>query len=391
MAKKKGKKQPAKKPAAKKTAAKKAAPPKRSTFWRITDAYRDYNATLPESRQISEKRIRRAASDLFQAKYKGVPDYRVRVGAIKQDVAAAYEGPQINWYGLILATFGELNPTYPERQQLPYRERQRHASELYQDRYKPVPEGQRSPYTVEPDVRAIYDSLAPQVDADVTLLPYSFIAYPIDWYAIDPHIVHVLPSGIFIRVNAGEFGRTEIFNTRSYNYEKDGVKDIYEEIRPYCKSDAFWSGYRDLMEGRENDGDPDSYFIDFILHLNGVPVVGVPRIKLTTDPTEATQKKKEEVRKIINERKEVVEGEKRAKQAFRKKLPGYYDKLKKIGADIKRSKRPATVAKNQAAYRALFAKITAYIQDGVNRGFLNESQLKKELERLTNMRLPGDK
>lgn len=91
----------------------------------------------------------------------------------------------------------------------------------------------------------------------------------INWYEIDDFLQKRLPDCIWVRVNAGEFGQTNIFNTRNYNYYNIGVRQITENIRKEVKnlSGAYYKGVQKLRPKKKNDGEADSYYLDLILHI----------------------------------------------------------------------------------------------------------------------------
>lgn len=92
----------------------------------------------------------------------------------------------------------------------------------------------------------------------------------IEWFEIDETLQRLLPDCIYVRVSAGSFGQTKIFNTRDYNYYNKGVQEITENIRPYVNNEsgtAFYNGFQKLRPRKKNDGQADSYFLDFILYI----------------------------------------------------------------------------------------------------------------------------
>ena len=97
--------------------------------------------------------------------------------------------------------------------------------------------------------------------------PAQYVDVP--WYEIDEFLQRRLPDCIYVRVNAGQFGQTKIFNTRNYNYYSNGVQEITENIRKEVNnmSGAFYSGYQMLRPRKKNDGQADSYYLDMVLFI----------------------------------------------------------------------------------------------------------------------------
>ena len=92
----------------------------------------------------------------------------------------------------------------------------------------------------------------------------------VEWFDLDPFIQKLLPDCVFIKISAGTFGQTNIFNTRNYNYYNSGVKDIVENIREWANDSsgmAVFEGVLKVRPRKKNDGQPDSYYLDMVLLL----------------------------------------------------------------------------------------------------------------------------
>jgi hypothetical protein len=92
----------------------------------------------------------------------------------------------------------------------------------------------------------------------------------IEWFEIDEFLQRRLPDCIYVKVNAGSFGSTKIFNTRNYNYYFNGVQQITENIRKEvdnASGSAFYSGRQMLRPKMKNDGKADSYYLDLVLYM----------------------------------------------------------------------------------------------------------------------------
>lgn len=100
------------------------------------------------------------------------------------------------------------------------------------------------------------------------------IIISIDWWDIQ-NTLNVLPGNLNIRINAGsDFGVTEIAQNNDFPYHASPIKSIVERIRAAVAnaSGPIWSGSRKVKPGRKDDGKDCSYFIDFILFVDGIPV-----------------------------------------------------------------------------------------------------------------------
>jgi hypothetical protein len=92
----------------------------------------------------------------------------------------------------------------------------------------------------------------------------------IEWFEIDEFLQRRLPDCIYVKVNAGRFGSTKIFNTRNYNYYFNGVQQITENIRKEVGNEsgsAFYSGRQMIRPKMKNDGKADSYYLDLVLYI----------------------------------------------------------------------------------------------------------------------------
>lgn len=105
----------------------------------------------------------------------------------------------------------------------------------------------------------------------------------IEWFEIDEFLQRRLPDCIFVRVSAGKFGSTKIFNTRNYNYYFNGVQQITENIRKEVDNEsgsAFYSGRQMLRPKMKNDGKADSYYLDLVLYIQPKKGLAVPQAPL---------------------------------------------------------------------------------------------------------------
>ena len=119
-------------------------------------------------------------------------------------------------------------------------------------------------------VQEIVETIPPKVGCDVNYISSSVL--DVNYYDLDDFIKDVLPSCIFIKISAGEYGSTKIFNTRNYNYTKNLVKNIVDSIRVVVNNnsdtDMTFTGVKKLRPRKLNDGTPENYFIDFIIETN---------------------------------------------------------------------------------------------------------------------------
>ena len=147
----------------------------------------------------------------------------------------------------------------------------------------------------------------------------------IDWWDVW-NSISGLPNNIQIRVNAGEFGVTKIDQVAFFSYEQD-ISPIIEQIREYTgnsSSDTYLEGVIKTRPDKDDDGSPCSYYIDYVLYVEGNPI----------DSTEGAETP------LDVEREEEIERAKRAKEADRKSRQEKIEKVKRA----KKRKRPKSVA-----------------------------------------------
>lgn len=92
----------------------------------------------------------------------------------------------------------------------------------------------------------------------------------VEWFEIDEFLQKMLPDCIFVKVSAGHFGHTDIFNTRNYNYYNKGINEITDKIRSEVDNksgEAWYQGYQRLRPRKKNDGKSDSYYLELLLFI----------------------------------------------------------------------------------------------------------------------------
>jgi len=138
-----------------------------------------------------------------------------------------------------------------------------------------------------------------------------------------------LPDCVEVKVNAGTFGKTKIFNTANYSYYGNGVQKIVERIREELEGNlsgfAYFSGIVKVKPGKSNDGKAESYFVDFILYINETTELDDEPAMFDLPKREV--KKKEKIRDYMAERFSKLEKEKQKEKRKRKKAsPQEYNK-----------------------------------------------------------------
>lgn len=220
-------------------------------------------------------------------------------------------------YNELLKKLGEQNKKKPQLLQLGIRERRKIVSEQL---YPQLKNQKVNATSINRIVSKIVRTLPPLEACNPLYLSPAYLE-AIEYYDIDNRLRNLLPDCVDVRVNAGSYGKTRIFNTRRYSYTGDGVKRIVEKIRDELNSNlsgfAYFSGIVKLKANKPNDGKGSNYFIDFILYIND-------KTEVDTTPADVSlpsksEKKKSKVRDYLIERFDKLEKEKKRVQRQKKK------------------------------------------------------------------------
>ena len=131
-------------------------------------------------------------------------------------------------YNYLLKRLGEENAKKPKKQRLGLSSRREIVSKQLYPKFKKA--DKVSITEINKDINGIVRKLPPSEICNPLYLSEAYLAF-VEYYEIDNHIRTVLPDCLDVRVNAGSFGKTKIFNTNSYTYYGDGVRKIIENIR----------------------------------------------------------------------------------------------------------------------------------------------------------------
>lgn len=191
---------------------------------------------------------------------------------------------KLTLYQKVSKKFTALNNKLPEEQKLSIQRRRQLIKQSILPALSTTP---KSKIRVKQIVEIINGQIALIPTRDPNLCNLNYISpsqyQEIEWFEIDEFLQRRLPDCIFVRVNAGRFGSTKIFNTRNYNYYFNGVQQITENVRKEvdnASGSAFYSGRQMLRPKMKNDGKADSYFLDLILYIQPKRGVATPQSSL---------------------------------------------------------------------------------------------------------------
>ena len=171
-------------------------------------------------------------------------------------------------YNFLLKSLGEEVKNNPKKQQLGITSRRRLVKEVLFQKFKG---GKITITEIRKSIKNIIRGLPPAEICNPLFLKEVSLAAE-DYYEIDNHIRTVLPDCVDVVVNAGQFGKTQMFNTANYSYYSTGVRKIIENIREALDNNsgvAQFYGVVKLKKKRPNDGKAENYYIEYLLYFNG--------------------------------------------------------------------------------------------------------------------------
>lgn len=293
----------------------------------------------------------------------------------------AGNGDRAKLYHKIVKAFTKVNDALPDRQKLSVKLRNKIIKESIYPQFKG-----RAARRVKNDdiifqINGIVELIPPNDLCDVNLISPELYAV-VDWFAIDEFLDSVMPDCIWVKVNGAEYGETSLFNTRNYQYHKRHVKNIINNLRKLAEdtSELDWSGYKKLRPEHENDGDPESYYIEFVLNIQGKPVDETDSV---TAP-ELTIEEKENVDKLRDNLMEKIGGLKSTKRKYRakKRAEENLAKVKIAKKKISKVKKPAAKKVAKVNEIKAFNVAIKQLEKDYNKGVLTEKEYISAKKRL---------
>ena len=290
-------------------------------------------------------------------------------------------------YNKILKEFTKINNKLPEDRKLSIKERRKIIKERILPKYKGVPKSKIRVREIKGVITKIYDKLPPKEICDLNYLDLSDFKI-IEWFALDETISELVPDCVYVKVSAGEYGETRIFNTRDYEYGKKGVRKIVETIRPFAENESgkfVFTAYKKLRPRKRNDGSPENYYLDFVLYI--VESDGTEEAQGEAESVEFNLPATRDVRKKKTKIKNVIEGKikgLKAKRDSRKRAKKTLDKnirsFQKTARQVAKSKKPN--ADKVALKNKQFIQATKLVEKYKAEGKLTPYQYDKALEKI---------
>lgn len=292
----------------------------------------------------------------------------------------------VSLYNKILKEFTKVNNSLPEERKLSLSDRRKYIKEKIYPQFKSNAPTRVSVKDIRKEIVGVLDTIVPKEGCDVNFISPSIVAN-VGWFELDDFIRDVLPSCIYISIDAGDFGKTKIFNTLNYNYTKNGVKKIVDNIRDFVNNDSgvdvTFTGQKKLRKGKTNDGTPENYYIEFILVVNSDPIKSIDPVLF--DLPKSQKKQVTSVKNAILSRvKELGNKKKRRKRARRTAIKN----ISNVRKLAKRQVNAKTVEyKRKLAYKKIkeYNRAIKQIQSAFNKGNLTEDQYNRFINEINQL------
>lgn len=291
-------------------------------------------------------------------------------------------------YNRILKEFTRLNNKLPEENKLSLKLRREIIKKVIMPQYKGVPQYKIRVKPLKALIIREIEKVPPKEICDLNYIDPSEFAF-VEWYALDETISELVPDCVYVKVTAGDYGETNIFNTRNYEYGRNGVKNIVEEIRPDADNSSgrfVFSGYKKLRPKKKNDGTPENYYLDFVLFTidkkgNEKPQGSTESVKFDVPKTRETRSKKTQVKNIIEDRIKRLKTKKDSKRRAKKTLEKNIKEFTVVAKKLAKAKKPNINTVN--AFNKRFVKAAELLEKYYAQGKLTDLQYEKNLEKIT--------
>jgi len=292
---------------------------------------------------------------------------------------------KISTYHRLLKEFTKINNKLPEDRKLSIKQRREIIKEQLLPKYKDVPKYKLRVKDIKKTILRAYNKIPPKEICDLNYLDPSDFAF-VEWYALDETIAVLVPDCVYVKVSAGEYGSTNIFNTRNYEYGRRGVREIVEAIRIDAENNSgkfVFTGLKKLRPKKRNDGTPENYYLDFVLFSvdsagNETPFADTDEVEYDLPKTRENRKKKTRVNKIIESKikdlKAKKDSRKRAKKTLEKNIKALQQYSKKA------NQRPTKT--NEFQKYKQFNKTAELIERYKSQAKITDKQYEKELQRI---------
>jgi len=231
-------------------------------------------------------------------------------------------------YSVISKQFTKLNNKLPEERKVSYKDRRRIIKEDILPKFKGVSVSKIRIKPITAEINSSLSKIPPKEICDLNFIDVGSEYGYVEWFALDETIKEIVPDCIYVKVTAAQFGETNIFNTRNYEYSRSGVRAIVEDIRPAATNTSgryFFSGYQKLRPRRKNNGNPENYYLDFVLFEmdssgNQIPWGNTDTTKFDVAKTKENSYKKKKIKNIIEKKIKGLSAKRQGRAKARKSV-----------------------------------------------------------------------
>ena len=294
---------------------------------------------------------------------------------------------KITTYNRILKEFTKENNKLPAEKKLSIQQRREIIKNNILPQYKNVPAYKIRVKKIRSIIKKEIEQVPPKEICDLNYIDVSEFAL-VEWFALDETIAELVPDCVYVKVSAGEYGETKIFNTRDYQYGRNGVRSIVEAIRPDAENESgkfIFSGYTKLRPRKKNNGNPENYYLDFVLVLinskgQESPQASTETTKFELPKTREVRKKKTKIKNLIEAKIKKLKAKRDSKRRAKKTLEKNIQKFTKTARKVKKSKKPTREVR--ALARKEFIHTTKLLEKYYSEGKLTKYQYEKALEKI---------
>jgi hypothetical protein len=277
-------------------------------------------------------------------------------------------------YNKLLKQFTKINDKLPEDRKLSISERRRIIREELKPKFKDTPISKVRVKDIKEQIYKAVEKIPPKQICDINYLDISQYAF-VEWFNLDDTVKELVPDCIYIKISAGEYGDTNIFNTRNYDYRRKGVRSIVEAIREDAKNvpsgKFIFSAYKKLRPRKKNNGMPENYYLDFILFIvdkkgNQSPQAEAESVEYDVPKTRENKKIKTKIRNVIEDRlkklKQKKDSSRRAKATLKRNIKKFAEKTKSLNKSTK--PRKSSVASWDKQFQKSLQLLEKYYAEG---------------------------
>jgi len=292
-------------------------------------------------------------------------------------------------YNIVLKQFTKINRKLPEERKLSIKQRREIIKTQILPNLRDVPYYRVKIKPVKVQIRQQIELVPPREICDLNYIDTSEYAY-IEWFALDETIREIIPDCVYVKISAGDYGETRIFNTRNYEYGRAGVRSIVEAIRPDAENVSgkyIFAGYQKLRPRKRNDGTPENYYLDFVLFIvdrngNQSAMGSTDSVRFVLPKTREVRKKKTKIKNIIEGKIKKLKKVRDTKRRARKTAEKNVQKFVKISKRIPRTKKvsPASKEKLVIQFNRASQQLEKYFKEGKITEFKYNELLKRLLD-----------